>query len=862
MIISVLVLGTLILIGTASYFEEEILAKVKESINQQVDTRIDVKEIEFSLVNDFPQASLLFHDVFIADKLIETDTLLSTEQLFLRFDIWDLLHQEYTIDEVDIKKGFLRMRTNADGQLNYVFWKTSDDTETEMSFDIEKLEMEDIYFTYDDIPADLSIHSEISEAFMKGGLSDGWTSMEIELEGLNTLVNLEDSYYLKDNRISYKGGLRVDEEGEDIFLEEAQVEVGDVVLAVAGRIFKEEVWNTDLQIQGQMELASFLKELPTDRKGSIADHHPKGMLDYELRLKGESREKTHPAVEMDFELKNGSFQFSKSGTPIRKLKAKGTYARDKNGTDQVKFSSLQAEVEQGDLTFVGGLRDFDRPSINGELHCATDLEDLLALTDQTKIESASGQIDISIKLNGYLGSAKATKKTMDRMDLQGIAELKDATFRLASSGASVTGLNSGMRLKEDSLLFDMLSLSVNEDPIQVNGNLSGLWGYLFSEDLLKVNADIQAEQIRWDNWKPDLDSNADTTTTSLPERIAMDLDLSIGAFQTGAFQATDLSAELRSSGNKLKLREVSLKSCEGALEAQMDLEQKRDKTWMLASVVHMEGMEVDEMFRQFDQFGQDFVTDVHLRGNGDSHIDLRADLDPRMKIISKSLVMDADITLNDGEFIEHPSMIEIVDAMRERNLLKPFVRADELEKEMHHLVFQQLQNSIHIENGVISIPEMRIANNAMNVGIEGSHGFDHQIDYRLDFNLRDLLVNKDNPEFLIHDDGLGHVIRLRMHGRSDEPIIELDKGAVKENRKEAIAQAKDDVKEFFKNPFKKKDPSEEKDDRPAVHIEMEGQKKEEPKATEPKEEKKKWWQVVKEDEKEEVEDPLDDGDDF
>jgi hypothetical protein len=206
-------------------------------------------------------------------------------------------------------------------------------------------------------------------------------------------------------------------------------------------------------------------------------------------------------------------------------------------------------------------------------------------------------------------------------------------------------------------------------------------------------------------------------------------------------------------------------------------------------------------------------------------------------------------------------MIGIVEELRERHLLKPFVRADELEREMHHLKFQRLNNTIRIEDEVIYIPKMEIANNAMDIGIKGRHGFDQSIDYTVDFTLRDILVNKRNPEFLIQDDGLGHRIHLSMSGMVDDPVIELDKEVAKENRKEAIAEAKEDIKEFFSNPFKKKD--DEADDRAAVVIEIEGAEKDLKTEGngEPKKEKKQWWKVEQKTEQEEPP-PAEDEDDF
>ncbi len=864
--IACIALGMLGLFAGAHFFEEEIIAKVKSSINEQVDTRIDVEALDFSLIQDFPQASILFQGVLIADNLNQKDTLLISKTLSLRFDIWDLVNENYTIDEVSVRDGRINMLTDKNGNVNYAFWKEKEDSETEISFAIEKLELEDIEYSYHDIPADLSVSSFIGRASMKGEFQEGWMDMQVDVQGEQTYLLIEEAHYLQNNPIAFQGDVKVSQEGDDILLEDAVAEVGELKIPLFGRINKEGHWNVDLDLEGKADIAEFLAQLPKDQKGSIDELSPKGQVEYHLTLKGASSYEFHPAVNMDFNLRKGGFQIKEDGSNISRVNATGTYSRNSKGLDKVMLSTFQAEVEQGSVSFVGTITDFYRPNVTGRFGCEAELTELLALAGQTEISNANGNVNITMEMDGVLPTEELTDTSLNNMNLLGKAELQEVSFSINSVGYQVSDLTSDLVLKDDILLFEHLEMLVNTDSVSIKGSLSGLWGFLLSDVRgLKLDADIEAPHIHWDNWIGRAKSSDGEEPSALPEQVSIDLSFALGAFTYGMFKAEDLKGFLNSNGRTLELNPMSMKSCNGALTAELKMTQLNDLSWELDTKGDLRGMEVTEIFRQFDQFGQDFITDEHIKGNGDARISFSANLSTYMEVDSKSILADADITIDNGQLVEHPSMVNIIDAMRERHLLKPFVRADELEQEMHRLVFQQLRNSIHIENGQISIPEMRIANNAMDLGIAGIHGFNQEIDYTIDFSLRDILVNKSNPEFLIQDDGLGHIIHLRMHGTADDPIIELDKRAVKENRREAIAQAKDDVKEFLKNPFKKKEPTKEKDERAAVVVEVEGaNKKEEAKRieSEPKEEKKKWWHVVKDDVEEEEIVPLDDEDDF
>ena len=92
-----------------------------------------------------------------------------------------------------------------------------------------------------------------------------------------------------------------------------------------------------------------------------------------------------------------------------------------------------------------------------------------------------------------------------------------------------------------------------------------------------------------------------------------------------------------------------------------------------------------------------------------------------------------------------------------------------------------LKVKVIIDKGKIHIPQMTLSTNVMDLNISGTHGFDDNVDYHLNFRLNDVLVkNKNQGEFgPIKDDGLGAKLFLHVYGN----LSDLNTTSIRKKRK-------------------------------------------------------------------------------
>jgi hypothetical protein len=179
-------------------------------------------------------------------------------------------------------------------------------------------------------------------------------------------------------------------------------------------------------------------------------------------------------------------------------------------------------------------------------------------------------------------------------------------------------------------------------------------------------------------------------------------------------------------------------------------------------------------------------------------------LDTTLAIRKESVKADVNLKIDKGELKEVQALIDIAEYIKGNALWNSFIKVDALKKRLSNIEFETLENSLTIENNVITIPEMKIATSVLDISASGTHDFENNIDYSVSFRLGELLRTgreKDSEFGYVVDDDTGTRIFLRMAGTIDNPEFSSDKETAREKRKEKFDQETNTFKGILKKEF-------------------------------------------------------------
>ena len=119
--------GIVLLISATLYFFNDHICKlVLNELNKELIEPIQVSDVDLVFWGSFPNLSVDLKGVYIKDKFStknHTDTLLSADNIRMRFNPIDLWNEQYNIKFLEVSNGVTKLKTNSKGESNYDIFK-------------------------------------------------------------------------------------------------------------------------------------------------------------------------------------------------------------------------------------------------------------------------------------------------------------------------------------------------------------------------------------------------------------------------------------------------------------------------------------------------------------------------------------------------------------------------------------------------------------------------------------------------------------------------------------------------------------------------------------------------------------------
>lgn len=823
----------------ASIFEEEVNHKVLSAVNGQLKVPIEASEMDLSIFHRFPNPSVHLEGVYIKEALpdrVFVDTLLYAEHIFLEMDLLDMFYGNISISEVAAKNVLLNPSITEDGTHNFEIWR-SDTTRSDNVIALEMIELVDLRFTYSDRSSDVYLSARSQELLLTGLLDGQGTNLGFEGDVFFDSLLVGQNKYVHELETKLDLSLNLPDDGAVLVIKKGRFETEDLALQAdvlwtgegEGEHLAVLLSGKDVDLEGAAALIPELGSYLTEHYGI------KGKSDIDLTYAGFLNKGAGPSLRIELDVLNGQMKERTTGVLFENISMKGSMTLNGHGKLQ-DLSIDRVNARAGNGTFGGDLRYMSgRESVvDGSVKSSIDLADLFQFIRVD--EKVTGSMALTVDFNGTLDLSDGLQPSdLRSLTISGRSDLKNASFQLKGMRHPIRDLNATLIAKGPNAVVPSMTATILDDRIELNGDLEGLLSYLlFDDERLLVDAKVRTAHLDLEQILLTTDDNESSHAErdlSLPADIDMRLKLSVGELNYATFTAVAIQSQVNITNGRLVASPLSFQSSGGTISGSLELNTNVDGTFPLRVDAALQGIDVRELFVEFDNFGQDFIRHDHLKGTLSSTVTLNASLSRDMRLTEESINSTIVLQISDGELIKHEPMMDIADFVRDNKLYAAFIRADELESRLTHIRFDDLSNTIHIKNSEVHIPYMEVKSSAMSVNIAGVHTFDDRMDHHVNFRLAELLTRpQEDAEFgEVIDDGTGMRIFLHMYGPSDALRIENDKVALAEHRRSKLNQEKETLKEILKDPFQRTDDqADSSHDGPKFEVDWDGKEDEQP----------------------------------
>lgn len=792
-------------------YEDDIKQYAITELNSHLKTDVEVRNMEVSIFHDFPNASIAFEHVFIADAFENSDsedTLLFSEELFFHFNLWDIWSGDYKVNRASIHNGQINLRTTADGDVNYGIVEESQDTvdqQDNFSFLLELLKVENVDFGLVNQSTNQDYHFKIHEALIRGDFAA--TEYQLKAEGNFHVNKLKSSSLtlISDKEAELDLALDINTEEKSYQFNKGDLSIEDMLFNVTGLIDSSTI---DLDVVGQqIQVSQVVNSLVPEDSEQSKNYSGEGLVNFVGQIEGPISRVEMPSIVADFSVEKGVLIEPENNLKIHDINLLGNYQNSfGDRTEQLDFKNFSFKLLNSYLEGTGTMADFAQPQLTTKAKGDLDLASFHQFFGFKGVDELSGHVKLDLACVIRFFDPEYRKDKFEILSSNGNIALAKVLYKATNDDLRYTNISGEIIVKGKDAAAKDLSIQTQNSDLLLNGAMKNFVPYVDGTGNLGLIASLESSQIDLNEFlgPSNKEREGPLVMFQLPGNLNLNIEMKLKKFLWDNHTFTDITGQFLLANRKVTVNRMRLKTLGGNVRGKLVLNNLLENGNVVDGHMSFNSINVKDLFAEWDNFQQESITDKHLSGTVAGDVDFLLLFNPYFSLVEEQIFAVSNIQIKNGELNNLETMKSITDYMRSNKALKVMLNKhiDRFEDKLMHLRFSEMHNKIEIKDRRINIPKMTIKSNALDVDLFGWHDFDNNIEYHFSFRFRQLKSKPEYTEFgKIEDDGLGIVIYMTMAGTIDEPTFSLDSEERKNDIRENVAEEKSTVKSMLKTEF-------------------------------------------------------------
>ena len=733
----ILLVFAIAVVATPFIFKGKIKELVLKSINKNVDAVVAFEDVDLSLFKNFPKATIVIDDLSIINKApFENDTLFYSNAFTLKMSIKELFKgkgEPMSIESFSSENGMVNIIYNKEGLSNYdIALKDKDEKDAakndEFALNFQNYTIKNLRFTYFDEASKMSI---ILDSINHEGSGD-FKNKILDLNTKSTAklaVSIDKTNYLKNVALSLDAVLGLDLENFKYTFKENEALVNLLPIAFDGFIqMKDDGQLYDLKFKTPTsDFKNFLGLIPEMYSAKLDGVKTSGDFKVNGVVKGIYSDTTIPAFDVEIASNNASFQYPNLPKSVKNIVIDSRIV-NKTGIfndTYVNLDKLSFTIDQDVFNAKATIQNIaENPLINAEIKGIVNLANV-AKAYPVKLEKP---------LIGILKADVVTRFDMKSVEESNYQNIQNSgTITVTDFNYESDEMAKPFKIKQAAIAFTPAAIRLNKfdgetgnSDFQVTGNLDNFYGFIFKDQVLKGNFNLNSRQFEVADFMETKTDTTATKTTKEALKIPSFLEVTIAAKATTVvydnLNLKNVSGNLAIKDEAVNLSDLKMNVFGGQI-ALSGMVSTKEKTPKFAMDLGLNSLNISESFTQLAMLKAIAPIANAVMGKLNSTIKLSGNLTenmtPDLKTITGNLIgqlLGSKLSpANSPLLASLSSNIKILD----------------LEK----LNLDKLKMILSFKDGKVQINPFTLKYQDINIEVAGSHGFDQSMAYNLKFDV-------------------------------------------------------------------------------------------------------------------------------
>lgn len=772
------------------FFSEKVENKVVSKIQEQMTSELQLGDVAFSLYEKFPSASVKITNLLAFEKEgFDNDTLFYAKETYIELSIFDIILNKIDIKTVVVSEGEISIKYDKENSPNFAIFKTNEESKNQLTLKKILLLNTDVKCRTKSI--DIEWHTTQAMLVFK----EEKLALNAKLFSKMLKVNSRDYVHEKNVKLLATLSLKKD----SIFIQEGSIlHIEDVKTELSGGIFHSNTVDLNFSCKEQ-ELASVIEHTPEYLKNIYNSFQANGKLSCEGNIKGLVSKGSNPALNMSCHINKGNFNLKSRPFILKRVSLSGkiTNGDEQNfRTTKIDITKFDAKTENGFIKGDFTLQNLNKYYLTANLNSSWDLAEINHYFEDSPFFNLQGQLVANTQYSGYISFDSKFKNYFLAAKHNSSTNFENASFSYKNFPLGFNFQSVNCRFKNNIIEVKNSAFTIADSDLNFDGDITDLIAYILNKkDEINILGNLNSTYIKFDELLTLKDlSEGKGTGGTMPTWINANLNANITTFSYDDFIASEITGTLAYKNLTLTGENILLNSLNGNIAGNFKFYESTNNKLKLFSQLNLTKLNIRNAFLAFDNFKQDFITAKHIKGVGTAEIQMQSSWRPGFIFEEEKLKVKSHLIIEKGELIHFKPLESLSD----------YISLEDLKE----VKFSTLENTIEIDNKVITIPTMEIKSSALSVFVSGTHTFEQEINYRIRLLLSELMSTKfrkkntriKNNEFgEVEENGkIFNTIYFKMTGNSEDPNVSFDGIRFREDVQKGITKEKETITNIIK----------------------------------------------------------------
>ena len=830
----ILVLIVAVLAAIPFLYKDKLLAKVKTTLNNQINAKVDFTDFNLSVFTHFPKVEVKLQGLSVTGiNMFAGDTIFSAASVSTDISLAELVrNKNLELKSLIIDDPRILLIVDKSGAVNWDIAKASEPlktpavnttSETGEAFQMKlnNIKVNNLNMLYDDRQMPMKMFVKNGAISSSGEVAGTLTTFDLKGDIGEFIFEYDSVKYISKTKLKAETLLKVDYDKMKFSFEPGKLWINNLPLEVNGSFaMPNDSMFFDLAFKSEKsDFATILALVPADYQKYLEKATITGSAEFKGAVNGLFYNEFYPAIDISLKAENASFKYADLPESVKDIQV-----------------SAQIQKPEGDLNLLKVNVEKAHASIRNN---PVDLQLLLTeiMTDPNISASFAGTIDFAslkqaipvdslditgiLKANLQLAGRMSSIEKQDYEKFKSSGEASIQNFRIVSNQLTkpVEITQGNVKATTQKITVNQFDGKIGQSDFALRGDVSNYLAYIFKDGTLTGNFNLKSAFLNFSELsniqkpvtKPAEKKVVSTTAPvvakadsivafQVPEKVDMSFQSSIQKAVYDQMPIQNINGMVRIKDQRMDLSNLSMDMLQGKIAINGSYTSNKQNKPVFDFKLNMEGIDIPSAYQSLSTFRHYVPVAAKSQGKVSTQFNLSGTMDEKMNIAPTSLNGLGVLNTQNLMIVDSPVFEQI------RGIIK--------KEKLKNVKIDDFTAKFQFENGELKLSPFKTNIADQQATIYGSLSAAREINLNMDFvvNREDLGadINK-GLSILPGSDNIKMVeASVILKGQVTKPEVSLDlskaraqieqqvKKASVDEIKNSVKKIGDELKKLFK----------------------------------------------------------------